>query len=283
DYPFLDDYFSTVEEYYGGKATNLDFRSDTENSRITINDWVEEKTDGRIKDLIPPGILKPSTRLVLTNTIYFKANWSSQFDTELTREQDFKLDSGGKVKVEMMHKTDSFNYGETGDLQILEMPYKGNDLSMLILLPKEGILSKGGDIDELEDSFSLENIDDWKENMNWELVEVSLPKFKFETKYFMKDDLKEMGMPTAFKYPEADFTGMSPTDELAIDKVIHQTFIEVNEAGTEAAAATAMMNAMGISLSGPKTFTADHPFIFIIQEKETGTILFLGRVSDPSE
>ena len=284
DYPFEEDYFRIIEKYYDGKATNLDFKSDTEKSRKTINDWVEDKTEGGIKDIIPLGILKPSTRLVLTNTIYFKANWSSQFDIEATREQDFKLDSGKNVKVDMMHMTESFKYGETRNHQILEMPYKGNDLSMLVILPKESHLSREGSLNELEDSFSVENLDDWKNDMNWELVQVSLPKFKFETKYFMKSDLEEMGMSTAFKYPEADFTKMSSTDELYIDKVIHQTFIDVNEAGTEAAAATVvMMGEMGMGISRPKTFTADHPFIFIIQKRDTGAILFMGRVSDPSE
>jgi len=280
DYPFLEEYFGTVEEYYDGKVENLDFRSDTENSRITINDWVENKTEGKIKDLIPYDMLTDSTRLVLTNTIYFKANWSNQFETSETREQDFKLDSGETVVVEMMHNTDFYNYGKTGGLQILEMPYKGDDISMLVLLPKGGIIPGEGSLNKLEDSFGTDKLDDLKDDMSGEIVQVSLPKFNFETKYFMKDDLEEMGMSTAFKYPKADFTGMSPTDELYIDDVIHQTFVKVNEAGTEAAAATAVVGEMGISR--PKTFTADHPFIFIIQERDTGAILFLGRVSDPS-
>jgi serpin B len=277
DYPFVTDYFSTVEKYYDGKVTNLDFKTDTENSRITINTWVENKTNNRIKDLIPQGAIDPLTRLVLTNAIYFKANWSIQFDNQSTNNQEFTLSSGTNVSAEMMHMTSYFNYGETGDLQILEMSYLGNDLSMIILLPK------GNSLNKLENSISVENLADWKKDMKEERVQVSLPKFKFETTYFMAEDLKEMGMPTAFSL-DADFTGMSP-DQLFISEVIHKTFVEVSESGTEAAAATAViMGTTGaVQQPQPKIFNADHPFIFIIQQKDTGNVLFLGRLSDPSK
>ncbi len=287
EYPFLDDYFKIVDTYYGGKVTNLDFKTETEKSRVIINNWVENKTNDKIKDLIPKGILSPATRLVLTNAIYFKANWSIQFDAENTIDQQFKLSSGTNTNVKMMHQTDNFNYGETSNLQILEMNYLGNDLSILIILPKENNLS------QIEDIFSKEKLSEWKQDMKNEKVVVGLPKFKFETKYFMAKDLIEMGMPTAFKYPDADFTGMSPATvtspngELYIGEVIHQTFIEVAEYGTEAAAATAVIMMSGSAAPSheepPKVFIADHPFIFIIQQKNTGNILFMGRVSDPSK
>ena len=284
DYPFRDDYFKTVDDYYNGKVTNLDFKTDTENSRVTINNWVEDKTNDKIKDLIPKGILTPETRLVLTNAIYFKANWSSQFIAENTAEGQFKLGSGASATAEMMHQTNDFNYGETKDLQILEMNYLGNDLSMLIILPKENNLNS------LENSISVANLASWKKNMDAEEVRVTIPKFKFETKYFMVEDLKEMGMPTAFDGSSADFTGMwnrQRDENLYISEVIHQTFIEVAEAGTEAAAATAVImgetTAVGPGqIKEPKVFTADHPFIFIIQQKDTGNILFMGRVSNPT-
>ena len=285
DYTFINAYLNIVDDYYGGKVTNLDFKTDTEKSRITINSWVEDKTNDKIKDLIPKGILKPDTRLVLTNAIYFKANWSSQFDGENTRDGQFKLISGTDTNVKMMHQTNYFNYGETSDLQILEMDYLGNDLSMLIILPKENNLN------QVENIFNKEKLNEWKDDMQNKKVIVTLPKFKFETKYFMAKDLKEMGMPTAFKYPNADFTGISPptpespNGELYIGEVIHQTFIEVAEYGTEAAAATAVIMVSGSAAptEEPKIFRADHPFIFIIQEKETGNILFLGRVVDPTQ
>ena len=283
DYPFKEDYFKTVDDYYSGKVTNLDFKTDTENSRVTINNWVEDKTNEKIKDLIPQGILTPETRLVLTNAIYFKANWSSQFNAENTADGQFKLGSGASTTAEMMHQINDFKYGETKDLQILEMDYLGNDLSMLIILPKEN------NFNSLEDSISVASLASWKKNMDTEEVRISIPKFKFETKYFMAKDLKEMGMPTAFDGSLADFTGMwnrQRDENLYISQVIHQTFIEVAEAGTEAAAATAVIMAETSAGPGPvtkpKVFTADHPFIFIIQQKDTGNILFMGRVNNPT-
>lgn len=282
DYTFINTYFNLVDNVYGGKVTNLDFKTDTENSRVTINDWIEDKTNDKIKDLIPKGILTPDTKLVLTNAIYFKANWSSQFDAENTRDGQFKLSSGENADVKMMHQTNNFNYGETNNLQILEMNYLGDDLSMVIILPKEN------NLESLESMFDKEKLNEWKNNLEIQEVRVTLPKFKFETKYFMANDLKEMGMPTAFKYPDADFTGISPptaespNGELYIGEVIHQTFIEVAEYGTEAAAATAVIAKAGAGpTEEPKIFIADHPFMFIIQQKDSGNILFMGRVSDP--
>ncbi len=279
DYPFAAEYFNVIDECYDGTVTNLDFKTDTENSRAAINNWVDDKTNDKIKDLIPAGMLNTGTRLVLTNAIYFKANWADQFNAEGTWNGKFKLRSGQSVDASMMQQTSNYNYGETNDLQILEMDYFGNDLSMLIILPKEN------DITQIENTFSAEKLEDWKNDMQTEKVTVILPKFKFETKYFMAEDLKEMGMPTAFKYPNADFTGMSPTGELYIDEVIHQTFIEVAEYGTEAAAATAipMLQGAAPQQEQPKIFRADHPYIFIIQQNISGNILFMGRMSDPTK
>jgi len=277
DYQFLSDYFSLTEKYYGGKVTNLDFIKDPEGSRLTINSWVEEQTNNKIKDLIPRGEIDELTRLVLTNAIYFKGNWLKQFDKNNTREQDFRVSPGKTVKAQMMSLTGEevrFNYTETDKLQILELPYDGNELSMLILLPKEDTLNY------LEESLDAEKLSEWKNNLTEEQVKVYLPKFKFETKYFMVDTLKKIGMPTAFS-EYADFSGMTGKKDLFISQVIHQAFVEVNEEGTEAAAATAVI--MKREVGGRiKIFNADHPFIFIIQEKKTGNILFLGRVDDPT-
>jgi serpin B len=278
DYSFLDAYLNTVDKYYDGKTTNLDFKTDTENSRITINNWVANKTDDKIKDLIPQGVLLPETRLVLTNAIYFKSNWSLQFDNASTTDQIFKSDSGTNVNVRMMHNTKYFAYGETKDMQIIELPYSNNDLSMLVILPKTSL-------NDLEKSFTLSNLNDWKKNMNTTEVELSLPKFKFETKYFMADKLGELGMTTALS-SSADFSGMTGKKDLYINQVIHQAYIDVTESGTEAAAATAVLMVAGSlppqDKPKPKIFNADHPFIFLIQERNSGNILFMGRMIDPT-
>jgi len=279
DYSFLKEYTNNVEKYYGGKLTNLDFTRESEKSRQIINKWVEDQTNNKIKDLIPQGVLNAYTRLVLTNAIYFKGTWVKQFDEKDTKEEDFRIDSSNTVKVPMMRLIGDgvkFNYVETDEIQILEMPYHGEDLSMLIILPK------GNNFANIEKSITLEKLSEWKNMLNEQRVDIFIPRFKFKTKYFMAKALSDMGMPTAFG-STADFSGMDGTRDLFIQNVIHQAFVEVNEEGTEAAAATGVV--MGITSVGPRIpiFRADHPFIFIIQERETGNILFLGRVSDPSK
>jgi serpin B len=284
-YTFLDSYFSLIKQYYGGNATNLDFVNKAEESRLTINNWAEEQTNNKIKDLIPSGSLGPLIRLIITNAVYFKGTWFIQFDKTKTVEKDFKVSPGKKVKAMMMTLTGErakFPYDETEDLQVLELPYQGQELSMLILLPKEGTM------DSLEASLNAQRISELRNSLKNERVNVYLPRFKFETKYFMKETLVGMGMPTAFTLGvdfggEADFSGMTGSKDLNIDQVIHKAFVEVNEEGTEAAAATAVAVIAAGSLEPRiKIFNADHPFIFVIQESATGNILFLGRVNDPS-
>ena len=277
DYPLLQDYTSRVESFYGGKAANLDFVGETEKSRQTINSFIEEQTNDKIKDLIPSGVLNSLTRLVLTNAIYFKGTWEWEFDKSDTREQDFKITPTNVVKTPMMYmKPDkaAFNYADTEDLQILELPYKGEKISMLILLPTENL-------DAIEPSLTIEKLEEWKSKMQeTKLDAIYMPKFEFDTKYFMSDTLSNLGMPTAFTWPGADFSGMDGTNNLYISSVIHQAFVKVDEKGTEAAAATAVVGTFGTAM--PRNiFRADHPFIFLIQEKGTGNILFLGKVVDP--
>ncbi len=282
DYQFLKEYFDRVEKYYGGKVTNLDFKKDPESSRITINNWVENQTNDKIKGLIPSGIINAVTRLVLTNAIYFKGEWVRQFNKNDTKEENFRTSKNSYVKTSIMRRTDEearFNYFENDKLQILEMPYSGEKLSMLILLPKDDNL-KG-----LENSLTVEQLSKWKKGLKEQRVKIFIPKFKFETKSFMTKMLKEMGMPIAFS-DSADFSGMTGKKGLKIDEVIHQAFVEVNEEGTEAAAATAV-TMVPISTGPSKepkipVFRADHPFIFLIQEKNTGIILFMGRVVNPN-
>jgi len=274
-FQLLEEYRDTIERYYGGKITRLDYARDPEGSRQTINSWVEDKTEDKIKDLIPPGILNPDTVLVLTNAIYFKGTWVLQFDPKDTIDEDFTTSAGQIVKVPMMRLTGKdaeFNYAETDEIQILEMPYEGEDLSMLIILPKEN------NLEDIEESLTTEKLSEWKNMLKKQRVDIYIPKFKLETKYSMEGTLTKMGMPTAFT-PAADFSGINGQGGIWIDKVIHQAFVEVNEEGTEAAASTA---ANMITAAQP-VFRADHPFIFIIQQKDTGNILFLGRVVDPTK
>ncbi|CEG12416.1 Uncharacterized serpin-like protein MA_3388 (modular protein) [groundwater metagenome] len=281
DYKFSDEYFKTIEQYYGGNVTNLDFVKDTEKSRQTINNWVENQTNNKIKNLIPEGVLDDMTRLVLTNAIYFKGTWKWEFDKHLTYEEYFHITPTKSVKIQMMYMKpdkDIFNYIETDKLQILELPYKGDKISMLILLPKENYT-----LDDIKENLTSENFENLKKQMHeTKLDEIYIPKFKFETKYFMEKTLRDMGMPTAFSI-DADFSGMTGKGDLFISAVIHQAFVDVNEEGTEAAAATGVVMMKGAAVMQLKIFKADHPFIFIIQDKEKGNILFLGRVSDPGK
>jgi len=281
DFPFLPDYTATVEKYYGGKVTNLDFKNETEKSRVTINSYIEKQTNDKIKDLIPSGILDSLTKLVLTNAIYFKGTWQWEFDKKDTRDQDFKVTPSNIVKVPMMYmkpEKANFNYLETKDLQILELPYKGGDLSMLVLLPKENL-------DAASPSLTPEKLEEYKAQMKeTKLAAIYLPKFEFDAKYYMKNTLSALGMPTAFSRLGADFSGMTLADQLCIGEVIHQAYVKVDEQGTEAAAATAVVMMLGSAApSKAIIFQADHPFIFIIQQKETGNILFMGKMTDPTK
>ena len=271
DYPFYDNYKKIVEEYYGGKAANVDFEKETEKSRETINSFIAEQTNNKIKELIPNGVLTHETVAVLTNAIYFKGTWEYKFDKSQTREEDFKVTSNKTVKVQMMRMSDvKLNYSDLGNLQILELPYKGGEISMLILLPR-------GDLKDIESNLTLEKISQYRSRMMETEISVSLPKFEFSTKYELGGTLQNLGMKKAFGV--ADFSRMSPNGKgLFISFVLHQAYIKVDEEGTEAAAATAV----GISKTAAMTFRADHPFIFIIQERKTGNILFIGRVVDPT-
>lgn len=276
DYPFLEDYLKAVEEYYGGKAAVLDFINEAEKSRQTINTFIEEQTNHKIKDLIPPGSLDEYTRLILTNAIYFKGDWKIAFNESLTMEEDFWVEPNRAVKVQMMHmhpnETIRFNYAYTEDVQIIELPYKGDNMSMIIMLPR--------DLKSFEASLTLEKLNEYMAVMKEErLDEICLPKFKLDTKYFMRETLSNLGMPTAFS-EAADFSGMTGRRDLFISEVIHQAYVKVDEKGTEAAAATAVVMRLTAILE-TKVFRANRPFIFIIREREAGNILFMGRVVNP--
>lgn len=292
DYILLDEYTNRIKNFYNSQVENLDFVKEAEKSRQIINSYIEEQTNDRIKDLIPEGSLDAMTKLILTNAIYFKGNWFMEFDKSRTSEQNFKVDSQKIVKVPMMSMKmgdkEKFNYADLEKLQILELPYKGKEVSMFVLLPKQGETFDYLTGEESSFNYSLEDIDfslnsfkEYKEKMKeTKMDSISLPKFEFETKYFMKDTLTEMGMSSAFF--EADFSKMNNSKDIVIDQVIHQAFIKVDEEGTEAAAVTAVMMEL-TSMRPQNIFKADHPFIFIIQDNETENILFLGRVVNPLE
>jgi serpin B len=278
DYPFLDEYLNYIDKYYMGKATDIDFSKTTEAADI-INKWVEENTGGKIKDMLSSGDITPGTVLILSNAIYFKGIWQTQFNSDNTVDRDFELINSEKIQVPTMVLTDSeelYNYTETEDLQILELPYKGKDVSMIILLPKDNDINiieetlNGGDLSEHINSMYPTNLD------------IYLPKFTFRTEYNLKEILIEMGLDIAFGF-NADFSGMNGIGGIFIEKVLHKAFIEVNEEGSEAAAATTV-HMFETSVPGSShIFNADHPFIFLIQNKETGTILFMGSVYNPIE
>ena len=285
-YQFLEDYINTAETYYSANTTNLDFINQPEESRVTINDWAEEKTNGRIEDLIPAGMINSVTKLVITNAIYFKGTWVLPFDDDLTYKADFTTPSGDTVRVDMMQRIDGssvYRYNETDEFQVLEMPYEhesGRELSMVVLLPKEN------DLGAIEDALDAGKLKEIENSMRSRQVKVYFPKFTFETEYSLADPLKILGITDAFSNETADFSGMDGTKNLYISDVVHKAFVEVNEEGTEASAATAVMAPGGMAPQEEETkpvFRADHQFNFVIQDDETGNILFIGRISNPAQ
>jgi len=279
DYPISEDYKKVVEEYYGGKAANVDFERETEKSRETINSFIAEQTNNKIKELIPKEALTSDTRLVITNAIYFKGVWQWQFNKSKTYEEDFKVAPNKTVKVQMMHmkpKDEVFNYTELDNLQILELPYKNGSVSMLILLPKTNI-------EEIEANLTYEKLKEYRSMLKeTELSDIYLPRFEFSTKYNLNQILENLGMKTAFDPLTANFSKLTNAERLYISLVLHQAYINVSEEGTEAAGATAVIISKA-SKPSEIVFKVDHPFIFIIQERTTGNILFMGKLVDPTK
>lgn len=272
------EYTNLIQRYYSGESSNVDF-SAPEQARQTINRWVETETNNKIKDIIPPDTLDASTCLVLTNAIYFKGAWQTQFDKSKTIQENFRVNDNTTVTVPIMKQSGQkihLNYAETNVTQIIELPYLGAELSMYVLLPKN--YHSSGIVD-LEKSLTAENLSAWLQGMSGRDLSVSLPKFTFAAKYYLNDTLSDMGMPTAFS-SGCDLSGIC-NDTTQIKYVIHQSFVDVNEEGTEAAAATATAVQRGIEI--PESFYANHPFIFIIRDRTNGAILFMGKVMDPTK
>ena len=278
DHPFLPAFLNVAQEQFRATVRPADFRNQAEAARLEINHWASDQTKGRISNLIPPGLLDAATRLVLVNAIYFKGRWAGEFDPHKTFPSPFAISSTRKLDVPMMSLTANVKYAEVDGLQLLQLPYAGNDLAMVILLPAEmdGLKSMEAQLNEA-------TLDRWLAQATQQEVAVFLPKFKLSAQFSLAKTLAAMGMTDACS-PQADFSGMDGGRDLYLSAVVHQAFVEVNEAGTEAAAATGvMMRSMAVMRPRPTpVFRADHPFVFLIRDLSSGSILFLGRLVDPT-
>ena len=280
DFKFLDTYFDIVKSNYNSELKNVDFKDNVERetTRNDINTWVEKNTNNKIRNILSQGDLNALTRLVLVNAIYFYGDWGTPFKKELTKTKDFTLIDGTKDTVPFMNQEGVYGYHEDSKIQAIEIPYKDNKATMVILLP----IKKNG-ITLLEKSLDYKYYQDIIEALKFTDVGLSLPKFKMDFKVELGNTLSQMGMSLAFSQDSADFSGMTGKRDLCISKVIHQAFIKIDEEGTEAAAATVvtMELMMAIQHVKPKIFKADHPFIFLIKDNTTGSILFMGTMMKP--
>jgi serpin B len=275
DYQFLADFLNVLAENYGAGLRLLDFVNAPEQSRAEINEWVSDQTEGRIKDVLPPGVIDSLTRLVLTNAIYFNAAWQYPFYKNATSGGLFYLLDGTHVTVPMMQQTESFSYTEGDNYQAIELLYDGRELSMVILLPKAGQFDA---FEKLLDAELVKAIIDKLETCR---VAVTMPKFEYDSSFSLKEALSTLGMEVAFT-PGADFSGIDGKRDLLIQEVLHKAFVSVDEAGTEAAAATALCVATCIPAQALQ-LKIDRPFIFLIRDTATGSTMFIGRVLNPAE
>ncbi|KAF6089324.1 serpin family B member 8 [Phyllostomus discolor] len=275
---FLPAFKESCQKFYQAELQELAFADDTEECRRCINDWVTQKTEGKISEILAIGTVSPLTKLVLVNAIYFKGKWKKQFDRRYTRGMPFKVNQEKKT-VQMMFKKDEFKVGYVEEVrsQVLELPYAGEELSMVILLPDEDT-----DLVAVEKALTPEKLTAWMdpEKMTSQKIQVFLPRFKLEQSYDLEPVLRSLGMTDAFEEAKADFSGMSTKKNVPVSKVAHKCFGEVNEEGTEAAAATAVVRNSRCIRTEPK-FCADHPFLFFIRHHKTNSILFCGRFSSP--
>nr|XP_025853362.1 plasminogen activator inhibitor 2 [Vulpes vulpes] len=279
---FKEEYMRLSKKYYSTEPQAVDFLECAEETRKKINFWVKTQTKGKIPDLLPEGSVDGDTKMVLVNAVYFKGKWKTPFEKKLNGLYPFRVNATQRVPVQMMYLHADLNIGYIGDLktQILELPYAGN-ISMFLLLPDE-IADVSTGLELLESEITYDKFIKWtsKDMMAEDNVEVYLPQFKLEERYELRSILRNMGMEEAFSRGQANFSGMSNTNDLFLSQVFHQATVDVNEEGTEAAAGTGATLSGRTGHGGPQ-FVADHPFLFLIMHKITKSILFFGRLVSP--
>jgi serine protease inhibitor len=275
-FKFLQEYLDMLAENYGSGLRLADFASDPNGARQAINDWVSQQTQDKIKELIPEGVLNPLTRLVLTNAIYFKAAWMNQFNPNATEPGDFYRPDGTKVSVPMMHDEENIGYLKSDGLTVVDLPYEGGNVSMLVIMPDSGSLQ------DIEKSLTPDELAALLSKVSSKEVQLSFPKFKIESSFSLTDAFKSLGMVDAFEPGAADFSGMDGARDLFIQAILHKAYVNVDEEGTEAAAATAVVVGLTALPAEPIKVDIDHPFLFVIRDRQSGSILFMGRVVDPS-
>jgi len=271
-FSILPAYLDTIQLNYGAGLHMLDFSNATEESRMAINSWIEEQTNSRIQDMLPKGSISSNTRAVLTNAIWFKANWASQFSAANTFDRPFNGHDGLSSNVPFMHQTLTLPYAQSAGCQAFDVPYEDGKLSMLVLMPAAGTF------DTFLSTLTPAKLKDITNVLANRRIALALPKFTFNTGPDLGSALKTLGMTDAFDPYKADFSGIDGRRDLSIDAVVHKAFISVSEEGTEAAAATGII-VIATSFPGPSLpLTVDHPFIFLIRDRQTGLILFMGKV-----
>ncbi|XP_014304037.1 leukocyte elastase inhibitor-like isoform X1 [Myotis lucifugus] len=282
-YEFLPEFLASTQEMYGAELASVDFQRASEDARKVINEWVKGQTEGKIPELLAAGMVDNMTKLVLVNAIYFKGNWQETFSKKSTTDTPFRLNKKDTKTVKMMYQKSKFPFGYIEDLKcrVLELPYQGRDLSMVILLPDD-IEDEATGLKKIEEQLTLEKLHEWTnpENLRSIKVNVHLPRFKLEESYNLNSHLKSLGIEDLFN-STADLSGMSRARDLFISEIIHKSFVEVNEEGTEAAAAATTLIKKSGRLLPEENFVADHPFIFFIRHNPSTNILFLGRLSSP--
>jgi serpin B len=276
-YPFLQSFLDTIASNYGAGIRLADFINQSEAVRKEINNWVSDQTEDKIKDLIPAGVLDQDTRMALVNAIYFKADWLSPFQVGSTREAPFHLLDGSEITVPTMNQDSFIPYAKGDGWQAVELAYQGGTAAMDIIVPDDGRF------EEVQSSLDDGTASAILESLQSTSVQLALPKFKFESEFALADQLAVLGMTDAFDPDQADFSGMTERDDLYISAVIHKAFVAVDETGTEAAAATALIFAAASAPMFDITLTIDRPFIFLIRDLPTGQILFIGRVLNPAQ
>jgi serpin B len=268
----LGSFLDVLGQNYGAGLRLLDFINQSELSRVTINNWVSDQTEGKIKGLIPQGGITQWTRLVLTNAIYFNASWQSPFDKDLTSDGTFHLIDGGNVTVPMMKQTEYFAHIENANYQAVELLYDGQELSMVIFMPKDG------QFDAFEESLDADLVQEIVSNLETSRIALTMPKFRYESSFSLKQPLSSMDMEVAFS-SNADFSGIDGVHDLYVQDVFHKAFVDVDESRTEAAAASGVV---GPPSDIPPQVTIDRSFIFLIRDIPTGTTIFVGRVLNPA-